>query len=333
MFTNFYSNKDNIASKDAEFINKINPKILKIKQIIWTIEIIKAVSLLKCTKIEGEFNNESKLNFELSFKNTQIQLFDSKSDEMLTFEWESIKFKIIKSKIKNVKFLKINANNFLFIPLDTIDNISSLWLREIFNANDINKQFADLSFQHQLNTNGFILPVWYLNKIFIKLNESELNLLNQFKDIIQIFKEKHIELNICSLGKLLKINKLLPNDFSKINFKYFGKRSTKIIDNIDLINLKFWEIMQLTILSPDEFQFWWIVLRSSRTRFNLTSICLYFNLLSECLTVLSLCSDCPELESVDLWYSKADVENKNEVIKQAKREFRHKFGFIQKLEI
>ena len=161
------------------------------------------------------------------------------------------------------------------------------------------------------------------------------------KDINQLFKVKHIEITIRNLNRLLEIYRLLPDDFSRINFQYLNNHSTEmsensiseIMDNLDWINWKFIQIHKSTNLSSDEFQFLWKVLSSKRTRFNLTSISLRFSLLSECLTVLSLCSDCSELQHVKLHYFEADAENEDEAVEQAKREFRQKFGFIQVLSI
>ena len=253
----FLCENDNIPNEDIEFINKISPKILKMDKIIWTVENIKAVSLLKCTHIEVEFNNEIMLNFDLSFKNTQILLFESKSDQMLTFEWKSINLLIDKNKIENVKLRKVNAGTFLFIPLDTIHHISCSGFREIFSADDIKKQFADLNFHHQFSTNGLILPVWYLKKVFVTFDNSKLNFLNQFKDINELLKEKQIDITIDNLSKLIEINKLLLDDFSRINIKYIHKQSknkleyslSKIIDTQDKINFNFIEISQLAMLS------------------------------------------------------------------------------------
>ena len=84
------------------------------------------------------------------------------------------------------------------------------------------------------------------------------------KDIKQIFKENYIDLHIRNLGGLLEVSKLFPDDFSHIHFEYLYQQTTKnikystseVMDNIDLINLKFIKIFQSTILSPDEFQFW-----------------------------------------------------------------------------
>ena len=161
------------------------------------------------------------------------------------------------------------------------------------------------------------------------------------KEINQLFKVKHIKLRIKNWDRLLEINKLFPDDFYQINFEYHNNCSTdmsvysisEIMDNSDWINLKFIQICKLNKLTPDEFQFWWMMLRFGKTRFNLTFICLKFSLLSECLTVLSLCLGCPELQYVELHYFEADAENIDEAVEQAKREFIQKFGFIQNLII
>ena len=161
------------------------------------------------------------------------------------------------------------------------------------------------------------------------------------KDINQLFTRKHIEIRIENLNSLLKINKLFPDDFSFINFEYEKNFSIKMseysisemMDNSDWINWKFIKIHKSPNLSSDEFQFWWKVLSSKRTRFNLTRISLRFSLLSECLIVLSLCWGCPELQYVTLRYFEADAENEDKAVEQAKREFRQKFELIQILHI
>ena len=88
-----------------------------------------------------------------------------------------------KNKVKDVKLLKTNNGNFLFIPLDTISSILYSGFREIWSEQNINKQFADLDAQHQFKTNGFVVPMRFSNRIFIKHNENELDFLNQIKDI------------------------------------------------------------------------------------------------------------------------------------------------------
>ena len=267
---------------------------------------------------------------------------------MFIFEWQSIKLLIEKDEdefkkngVEEVKLLETNTGNFLFIPLDTIHQIEYLGFREISRADDRNKQFAYLGVQHQLKENGLIIQMEYSNRIFIQLYDGKLDYLNKYKDIYKIFKEKQIELKINKLDRLLKINELFPDDFTRINFEYYDHGKLKIeeysiseiMDNLDWSNLKFNEIYQSSTLSPDGFQFWWMILRSRRTRFNITSIYLKLSLLSECLTVLSLCLNCPELKSVNLRYEEEDIEYKDEVIENAQRQLGQKFGFNQKLYI
>ena len=282
---------------------------------------------VKLSKYDINFDITIKINIYLWFKSTLIQLFDFNSYQMFTFEWESIKFLIdkyefIENWIEEVRLLKTNTGNFLFIPLSIIKYISYSRFREVLNVDDINKQFADLGVQHKFKQSGLIIPMSYSSKIFIKHEDDDLYYLNQCKDICQVFKEKQIELKIWNLDRLLKINKLLPDDFYCINFKYINNCSSniaeyllsRIMNDLDWINLKFIEIYQSSILSHIEFQFWCNVLSSRITKFFLASIDLKFSLLSECLTVLSLCSSCLELKSVELGYFESDVENEDEVI-------------------
>ena len=344
-----YNFKRKRSAQDIELINKISPKILTIERGVWTVENIKDLAFLNCTNVDLQFSVIRETNIYFWFINTPIQLFDSQSDQMFAFEWESIKFFIEKyefeedekNRIEEVKLLDTNTNNYLFIPLNTIGLISYSRFREILNVDDINKQFSDLRVQHQFKENGLIIPMRYSNRIFIKLDDEDLDYLNQYKDINKIFKEKHIEIKIKSLSRLLKINKLLPDYFSRIRFKYYDDCSTNIAEysiseimkNPDWINFKFIHIYKSSTLSLDEFQFWCKMLHFGKTRFNLIRIELRFSLLSECLTVLSLCSGCPELDFVELGYLVADAEDEHETISQAKRDFRHKFEFIQNLII
>ena len=331
---------------DIEFINQISPKMLTIEGDIWTVENIKALSLINWANVDLQFRFVVNSNIYLWFVNTPIQHFDFKSGQRLTFEWESIKLFIEKYEfekdedekkgIDNVKLFRTDTGSFLFIPLDTIFYISCSGFKEIFKENDINKQLSDLGAEYQFKDNGLIIPMRYSNRIFFELCDSELDYLNQNKDINKIFKEKHIELKIGNLYRLLEINKLLPDNFSNINFKYIDYCSTEIadysiseiMDSLDWNDLKFIEIYKSYILSPDEFHFWWKMLCSKKSRFNLYSIFLKFNLLSECLTLLSLCSGCPELKFVSLKYLRTDAENEHEIIEQAERDFRQRFGFI-----
>ena len=337
-----YSNKDYISDEDAEFIKKISPKMFTINWNILTVNYIKTLALLNCTNIEAKVKcNRNIISSYLWFIKTPIQLFDFKSDQRQTFEWESIKFYICKNKINKVKLVKANTGNYLFIPLYTIRRFFSSGFREIRSADNISQQFAEMEFEHEINTDWFIVPLWYSNRASINISYIYLDCLTQIVYIYRTFKQKHIQITTGNLGWLLKIKKQLPNDFTSFNFKYIESLLTEIpaysISEImadpDWSNLKLLWICQKSMLSPDELQFWCKMLQCRKTRFSITSINLEFSLLSECLTVLSLCSACPELESVKLQYLEADEENEHEEIENAEREFRQKFGFIQKFDI
>ena len=150
---------------------------------------------------------------------------------MLTFEWKSIKIFIMENKIKKLKLIKTCTDYYLIIPLETIGRIIYSGFREILNSYDINKQFDYLSAQHQFNTDEFIVPIGYSNRINIELYDASLNYLTQMDDIFRIFKEKHINLTINNLSKLHEINKILPDDFSSINFTYHDYDTLKIAED------------------------------------------------------------------------------------------------------
>ena len=256
-----YDFENNKSTEDIEFINQISPKILTIRGDKWTVVNIKSLSLLNYENVDLNVCFMIKANIYFWFINTPIQHFDSKSGQIFTFQWESIKIFIEKYEdeesvsyedekngIEKVKLLKTNSGNFLFIPLDIIGNLSYSRFREILNVDDINKQFSDLRVQHQFKENGLIIPMGYSNRIFIYLKDKNLNYLNQYKDINKIFNEKQIELIINNFGRLLEIKQLLPDDFSRINFRYIntydstdiGEYSvSEIMDDPDWINLKF----------------------------------------------------------------------------------------------
>ena len=192
-----YFKKDNISDEEIKFINKINPRMLKIHGDVWTVQNIKALGLVNCTNINIKFNIKTMLSFHFWFINTPILLVDSNSDQRRTYEWESIKFIIFQNKIKNLKLIKANNENFLFIKLDTIKYILFSGFREILSAYDVNKQFPKLVVKHQFKGNGFVVPMRYSNKIFIELGDDDLDHFYQIKDIYKI-------LNLVLLIKITK---------------------------------------------------------------------------------------------------------------------------------
>ena len=60
---------------------------------------------------------------------------------------------------------------------------------------------------------------------------------------------------------------------------------------------------------------------------------IYFEKLSDAVSILSLCTECPQLTDIKFIYFYADIENEKEEIDYAIKEFRRKFGFIGSLTV
>ena len=155
----------NLLNEDIEVINKLNPKSIDIFKISWTIENIKALSLLSCTNFNIYLNYFVCLS-KLLFLNTQIQLFDLSTNQRVCFELESIIFSIDIYKFELVKLLQTHTTNYLFIPLITIGKLTCSGFKSISSENDFNKQFADIDIEQLEKTEGFIVPLKYLDQTF-----------------------------------------------------------------------------------------------------------------------------------------------------------------------
>ena len=84
-----------MSDEDVELINQLNPKMLEITLNIYAAKNIKALSLLNCADIKAYFYeyNKDRLNqyngdrySTFLLANTPLQLFDSESNQMNTFE-------------------------------------------------------------------------------------------------------------------------------------------------------------------------------------------------------------------------------------------------------
>ena len=161
------------------------------------------------------------------------------------------------------------------------------------------------------------------------------------EDADQIIKARRVDLEIQYVDDIKKINEMYPHLVSRFNYLFCCYTSESIARNmeIDLINeLSLIEpnVKNISIdhtLSPYELKLVSVLLCSRRTRFSLWEISINFKFLSECLSILSLCADCIELESIWFGYSEVDLDNKNELVKSSVQDFRKKFGFIKNLTI
>ena len=157
----------------------------------------------------------------------------------------------------------------------------------------------------------------------------------------QIMKARHVYLEIQYIDEIRKINEMYPHLVSRLNYLFYCYTSKSIIksietDLIDELSLIEPNVKNISIdhtLSPYELKLVSVLLCSRRTRFSLWDISINFKFLSECLSILSLCADCIELESIWFEYSEVDLDNENELVKSSVQDFRKKSGFITELII
>ena len=157
----------------------------------------------------------------------------------------------------------------------------------------------------------------------------------------QLIKARCVNWNIQDVDDIREINEMYPHLVSQFNYLCYCFTSESIaknieidlIDELSLIEPKIKEILISHTLSPNELKLVSILLCSRRVRLSLWEILIKFKFLSECLSTLSLCADCTELESIKFEYSEVDLDNENELVKSSVKDFRKKFGFIRNLII
>ena len=340
-----YNHYNKMKNKYYEIVNQINPKIISFTNFpfrYFTFENIKALPLLNCTNVNvyPSVKNKNFFWFDLSFSSTTIRFCDSKSDQILNFEWESVTFGIDWDNFIKIKLFETSTSNYLVIPSEDIEKAEYSGLKAISSTHELNKQFANLDIKQQEEYSWLIVNLRNLIKLYFGLDEDPIKLSDSSQQVLnQIMKARHIDWIIQDLRELLEVNKFLPDHFSRINFIFYSNFrirenfTSETMKTLDYIDPKFSKIKWYFKLDPNEFQLWWKILGSHRTRFNLTSIQLKFKVLSECLTVLSLCAECPELESIHLEYLESDIKNEQQIVEEAKGELRSKNRFIRKLEI
>ena len=122
------------------------------------------------------------------------------------------------------------------------------------------------------------------------------------------------------------LNIKVSSSFSEIlDISYLSRIKVK---ETDWNNFSFWILKANIFLSPGEFEFIWMLLKTSRTRFSLTTINLMLQSLSDWLSILSLWEHCQQLSELSLKYARSEIENPNETIENEVISFRRKFGPI-----
>ena len=74
-------------------------------------------------------------------------------------------------------------------------------------------------------------------------------------------------------------------------------------------------------------------MRSQKTKLSLTEVVLKTTNLSDCLSIMDLWTECPNIKTIDLTYCTADIDNDEEAVHSAIKKFVKKYGIIECLKI
>ena len=219
--------KTKMVNESYEIANKINPKIISVYYFpirYFTFENIKALPLLNCTNVNVNpiIENKNYTFINLSFLSTTIWYCDSKSDQILNFEWESVTFGIGFNNFIKIKLFETSTANYLVIPFEDIEKVEYSGLKAISSTHELNKQFANLDIKQQEEYSWLIVDPRNLIKVSFGLDEDPIKLSESSQQVFnQIMKARHIDWIIQDLRELLEVNKLIPDHFSRINFIFF----------------------------------------------------------------------------------------------------------------
>ena len=338
-----------ISNLALKVINDISPNSLLINNSNWSFEDLRTFFSLNLKNINIEFEIYWDYSISLIFSNSPILLFNFDSKQKIHLIWESVDLDIQKEGYEKIVSLKINANDcinshFLFVPFVSVGNlnISGFKTISISSSSKFELEFENLISKSPSHTWGFLFPLEHLNRTLFNNDDQFFDLLKTNYDVSKrILSARYLNWTIKFLDDLLEIKESFPDLVSHINYSlsnwsrstFLRSITTDIINGIILIDPKFKVISFNGILSPQEFKLIWSLLDSNKIKFNIWSIQLGFNLLSEWLTVLSLLSNCTELESIYFFFSTSDVDNEQESIKTAANQFRSKYRFMKSLKI
>ena len=219
-----------------------------------------------------------------------------------------------------------NNSDWLFIPLLSIEKLMlSKQTNNTSTINYLDKYLSCFDSQFLNKNNGFVVPLKFITCVNFFKNKYDIYNQIELNRIITntLLRTRKSNMSIEVFDDLLNFKELLPDYVSHITYSLnnlneetlLWNKGAEIISSLDQIKPKFSSIWISHKLSSEEVELLWELLCSRRTKFCLSEIYANFNDLFECLTVLSLRAECPELNFINFEYSSSDVENEEETIK------------------
>ena len=336
--------KEQISDKAVEVFNLINPCTSYFEDLKWSYATFKMLFSLNSENIEAEFSYYSSKSHMLKFTEVNLAIFDSIQNHSMKLMRRSIIIKVAEEGFKEIRLLKANKYAFsdsdcLVIPLTSILKLM-IFDYEVDKISTKNDNQLDLINEDTDISQGLIIPV---NQLSLATFDSSF-WFNSWKEefIVNELLRKARKVNwiVNDLNEITKIENIFPDDFYRIKSSFYTNNFINSENNQEIglgdIQRRFYKSSFSSDFSNSfkvDFYIIWNLLISRRTIYNITGVKLNLDLLSECLTVLSLCEKCPELKSVSLTFRKWDKKDEKETIDSAIKEFRRNFGFIQFIEI
>ena len=337
---------EEISYEIVEALKLINPCTLSFRNLDWSYETLKMLFSLNSENIEAEFENNLWVLTELEFTEVNIVMFDSKQNHSMKLMCRSTIIEVFDVDFKDICLLKADKYKFsdsdcLFIPFTSIFKLEIFDYKVNKSLTKNEKQFALINEDIDI-FQGLIIPVSDLSLAIFYLYYAFTNSLNKNSIVTNeiLRKAKQVDWRVKYFDELYEMKNMFQNYFNRIKFSFWNfnlltsKKNQEIeLCDIELICPTFSVFEFCQMIFEDDLMIVWNLLSSRRTRFNLTCVNLKLNLLSECLTVLSLCAKCPELKSVSLKFIGWDEDDEKEAINNAIKKFIRNVGFIQLIEI
>ena len=337
---------EEISYEAVEALNLINPCTLYFKNFDWSYDTFKMLFSLNSENIEAKFDSCSSKSHILNFTEVNLVMFDSKQNRSMKLMCRSTIIEVAEKYFTEFCLLKADKYKFsnsdcFFIPFASILKLKIIENMVDKSSTKNENQLAPINEDIDV-LQGLIIPV---NQLSLATFYSSFWFINSCKENLIVANEllrKAREVNwICDdLNEITELENIFQDDFYRIKFSlnsviFLNQRKNQEIEltDIELISPTFSYIMNDKTIFEDDLKIIWNLLSSRRTRYNITGVNLKLYLLSECLTVLSLCEKCPELNSISLKFYKWDVSDEKEAINRAIKKFRRNFGFIQFIEI
>ena len=242
-----YQNNSEINNKTFEIINKIKPYSTEFeyspsfftvrRNQLENFNFLLALTSIDCFNLSVNYKlNYFAVDFELTFINVPIKIFQSESKACIYVKWKLASLSLIISKINEefwIKKVKHLDSELFYLHLKST-LLTKFWHYSVITdkseINNLNNSFPELN--EETKVSEVIIPInnlidFSINKrIFMFLEPFENNKFC-FEDII---KNKFTRIEIGSIDNLIYIKELFPNLYLNFHYSLIWNEDDNILD-------------------------------------------------------------------------------------------------------